>query len=146
MPKTNFTKVEKALEEGLQRIEVDHLLEVADSVGGKRKKGTLPAQGQRKIILEKLENEAKKLQKKDSSLYKKIGFVKTDIKRLIANPESLTPEDWRKIRLIKDRLESYKKELAKLIPVSSDEELVEKKRVEQVNARYNVRKTWLPLK
>lgn len=146
MPKTNFTKVEKALEEGLHQIEVTHLLDVADDAAGKERKTTLPSQDQRKAILQSLESEIKKLHKQDRTVYKKIGFVKMDIKKLIDNPEALTPEDWKKVRIIKEKLEAYKKELSQKLPKSSDEEIVTKKRKEQINARYNVRKTWLPLK
>lgn len=150
MSKTNFTKVEKALSEGLNQITVNHLLELADSaassMGGEDSKFHLPSQEQRTAALQQLDRELKKLHKEDLTAYKSVSYIKNDLKRLLSNPETLTPEDWKKIKIIKEKIELFRRELAKKLPHLSNEQIIEAEQGKHINKRFNVKDGWLPLK
>lgn len=150
MAKTNFTKVEKALNEGLTQITVSKLLDLADSTAASMGKGDsklhLPSQEQRSVLFQHLEQDLKKLHNENLTAYQSVSYIKDTLKRLISNPETLTSAEWKQVKEIKEKVEEFKKEIAKKLPQNSDEEIVEDQRKEHINKRFNVRKTWLPLK
>ena len=115
MSKTNFTKVEKALEEGLQKITADHLLDLADAASNTGKpSASLPSVETRTATLRTLERDLKRLHKKDAGVYKKVGFVKADIKKMIEHPENLTRKIGNRSKKLKKILKLTEKNWPKL--------------------------------
>ena len=146
MSKTNFSKVEKSLEEGMIRITSQNLLSEADALIQKKSEQKLPSKEIRSTVLQKIDRDLNKLVKQDENLYKKIVLKDFDLKKMIANPSLLTPQEWKTVKEIKGRIEKYKKELAAQIPFQSDDDLIEKERSHHLTKRFNVNDKWIPLK
>lgn len=146
MSKTNFSKVEKSLEEGMIRMKSQSLLKEADeAAGNKENEAKVPPKEVCNAVLTNLEKELKKLRKADEESYKKLELPKLDLKKLITTPSLLTPQDWKEVKEIKERLNLYKKELASRLPQESDQDLIDLERSRHVNKRFNVSKKWIPL-
>lgn len=146
MSKTNYTKVEKALEEGLVKIKSQQLLEEADALKTLEKKDPkIPTKDVCNAVLTYLDRELKKLRKEDGTLYKELIFQKIDIKKLITNPSLLTPQDWKTVKEIKERIDQHKKELSARLPAESDQDIIDHERDRHQNKRFNVSKRWIPL-
>jgi hypothetical protein len=146
MSKTNFSKVEKSLEEGMIKIKSQNLLKEADAASGhKENESKIPPKEVCNAVLNNLERELKKLKKEDEESYKKLALPKIDLKKLITNPSLLTPQDWKEVKNIKDRLNQYKKDLASQLPQETDQDLIDHERTKHVNKRFNVSKKWIPL-
>ncbi len=146
MSKPNYTKVEKALEEGMIKIKSQQLLNEADAVKGVVKDpSALPPQEVCTAVLTTIDRDLKQLHTKDKDLYKKLSFHKIDLKKLIADPSLLTPQDWQAVKEIRANIEKYKKELAARLPVESDESLIEHEKKKHINKRFKVSDKWLPL-
>lgn len=147
MSKTNFTKVEEALAEGLLKISVEQFLNLADAASKNTtadpSQGT-PAELQRKLIA-CLKIEISYLYKNDRALFEKLPFKPSDYKKFIANPTKLTQEDWESVKELKRLVDIYKKNEAAKAPPVTNEELVERERAKSVNKRFNVSDKWLPL-
>lgn len=149
MKKTNFKKVEKALEDGLIKMTSDRLLDEAKTkspINPKDSVQDLPSREVSHTVMQNIYKELKKMHKEDESAYKKIGFHRQNLKKLIENPDLLTPADWIKIKQVQDRISQYKQELAKLLPFQSDDDLMEEQRAKNATKRFNVNDKWLPLK
>lgn len=145
MSKTNFSKVEKSLEEGMIKMKSQHLLKEADAYTAKEAKEKIPSKEECSAVLNRIERDLKKLNKQDEKVYNKIGFHKIDLKKLLTNPSLLTPQDWKTIKEVKERIEKYKKELASKLPFESDDDLVEQQRTKHLTKRFNVNDKWIPL-
>lgn len=145
MAKTNFTKVEGALDEGLRQMTVQHLHALADSIKGLRveniEKSDIASQ---KKIIAILKFELTWMESNNISLPKDLGVTKSEIKKIIEKAPPLESQDFEKIKTIKNYLETLKKELEKALPQSNDE-IVEKERVKHINKRFNTNDKWLPL-
>lgn len=146
MSKTNFTKVEKAVDDGLQQIIVNHLLELADEANSNKNSTTPLSHDQRTALLQTLNRNLKQLNKSDPAAYKKLSPLKTELKRLLTISAEFTPEDWKKVKEIKDKIELYRKEMLKNLPHQSNDEIVEQERLKHINKRFNINDGWLPLK
>lgn len=158
MPKTNFTKVEEVLEQGLRKYSVEQLLEIADQTSAPKKRNPTiaytaesdkpeiaPLSKEQSHLIHSLERDVKRLRKKDQEIYTKLGIGRKNLKKMIENPSALTPADWETIKQIRTKIDQYKAEMAKQLPQTSDEDLVESERKDHINRRYNVNKKWLPL-
>lgn len=146
MSKTNFSKVEKSLEEGMIKMKSQYLLNEADAASGnKSNEGKVPPKEVCNAVLTTLERELKKLRKEDEGSYKKLDLPKLDLKKLITNPSLLTPQDWKEVKEIKERLMQYKKDLSSRLPQETDQDLIDHERSRHVNKRFNVSKKWIPL-
>lgn len=143
MAKTNFTKVEDALNEGLLQMTVQHLHALADSIKGLGsediEKSDIAAQ---KKIIAILKFELTWMESNNITLSKDLGVTKSEIKKIIEKALPLQPQDFEKIKLIKNYLETLKKALEKK---QSNDQLVEKERVKHINKRFNTNDKWLPL-
>lgn len=145
MAKTNFTKVEEALDEGMRKMMMEHVHVLADSISEINSKGFEKAEDETKNkLIAILKFELNWLDKQDSELHKKLGIKRSEIKKLIENKDHLTEEDFEKIKSIKNKLEELKKILSEKSP-QSDEELIEKERIKHINKRFNKNDDWLPL-
>ena len=146
MSKTNFSKVEKSLEEGMIRMKSQNLLKEADEASGnKANESKVPPKEVCNAVLTNLEKELKKLRRSDEESYKKLALPKLDLKKLITTPSLLTPQDWKEVKEIKERLNLYKKELSLKLPQETDQDLIDLERNRHVNKRFNVSKKWIPL-
>lgn len=151
MAKTNYTKVEEALTEGLRKLTISQLIEMADAAS-KSKTDTAPVETParldaiQKALVSALKRDLERLHKQDTNVYEKIGVKKKEIKKFIDNPNTLTPEEWESIKQIKDKIDIYKKELTSSLPKVSDDQIVEGERVKHINKRFNINEKWLPLK
>jgi hypothetical protein len=161
MAKTNFTKVEEVLEQGLRKYSVDHLLEAADKASGAKEKPphnpsisyTADANQPQPPALTKdqtglihsLQRDLKRFQKRDPALYKLLGISKKNLKMMLDQPAIMTEADWETIKQIRTKLDQHKADLSKQLPKQSNEDLVEAERKDHLNRRYNVNKKWLPL-
>lgn len=149
MAKTNFTKVEEALDQGLRKYSVESLLQAAGP-GQKLRNPTIAyseekpqtLSKQQTLLVRELQRDLRRFEKKSS---KELGFSKKELKKLLENPLALTPENWETLQQAKEKLEGYKAQLAKEPPKQSDEAIVESERKDHINRRYNVNKKWLPL-
>jgi len=147
MAKTNYTKVEEALAEGLRKIDKTRLLEAVPA----SKASTSPALSAGEIALRKqliaaLHVDLAYLLKEGFNLYGKEKITKNEIKKFKENPAQLSSEEWEKIKKIKENVDQFKKELEKKIKSASNDDLIEKERRKHVTKRFNVNEKWLPLK
>lgn len=154
MAKINYSKVEDALTIGLRKMNIDELDKLAKisreigrpelrklaerAVGSAMKKAL-----ERKAVLHVVK-QGEKVHVSDS-FYEEFGLTYMEFFDLILKKD-LTNDDWNKLTLIKDKMQAAKEAQMKAQPEFQDEKIVEKNRKSQVNARINVRKTWLPLK
>jgi hypothetical protein len=141
MAKTNFTKVEEALRDGLDKMLKESLLEEADAAQGK------PSQKQHTTdqLLAKIRHEFKYLYKIDKEVFQKIGINDKILKELLLTTTSLTQKDIDVLKEVLRRIESYRTEMQKKNPQASDEQLIEDQKKKHINKRFNVRDDWLPL-
>lgn len=131
MSKTNYSKVEKALEEGMLRMKTESLLEEADALKNPSKRSE---EEEHALLLSYLQEELKQLKKEDPKAYKKLAFHKVDLKKLGA----------KEAQEVQDQLNQYKKELSSRTQVS-DQSLIDAEREKHINKRFNVNDKWLPL-
>jgi len=141
MSKTNYTKVEEALAEGLRKITAERLLGLADDASGNSKKATSHVDN---ALLITLRLELTSLIKKNEDPYKLFAINKDELKNFMDHPETITLKDWENIKKLKVRVDQYKKAIDK-IATNSDDAIIEQARNKHVNKRYNVKDTWLPL-
>lgn len=152
MTKTNYTKVEESLAEGLRKMEVERLLSIADTnqplKPSRTKEPIAPLlTPEQKQLLSFVKHEIKMVKKEHvESFYKKLEVERSVLKRYIKEPESIKTEDWKKLQEIKDKILTYKEEIANAYPQKKDDEVIEKERKEQKTKRFNINKNWIPLK
>jgi len=158
MAKTDYEQVEARLIEGLKKMFVQRILEMADSAittGETRKPVQRGPDGEEiratsleeshKNILQALRRDLKKLHDKETRFEEKLGISHQEVARLVDNPADLTPDDWAKLKALKDSLESHRQDLAEPIEEGANEKLIEDERLKHINKRFNVREGWLPL-
>lgn len=146
MSKTNFSKVESALEEGLRQMSINKLFELADEASGiappaKAEPDSTLLTLEQKRILRALQLNMTRITTKEPRIYAKLGVKKSVFKILLATPSE--PKNWEQLQKIYNK----SKELIKShFPTLTDEELVEKELDRHINKRLNVNEKWLPLK
>lgn len=138
MAKANYTKVEEALNEGMLKMTMQQLHALADGKTDEARKN----QGK---LLAILKIDLRWIAKTDPSLFTKLAIKKDEIKKLFENPSSITPEDWKNLIELKERIDQCKKELFASKPGETNEQIIEKERVKHVNKRFNTNEKWLPL-
>lgn len=147
MAKTNFTKVEEALANGLHHIKVEELLKLADLASGMGKndlEGAALFYGQ---LLKLIENDLKWMYKKAPDVYKELKVKKSEIRDLLLKshekPPKLSENEMARIKEIKVSVEKYKKEK---FPSQAEDAQIETERKKHIYKRFNVNEKWLPLK
>lgn len=159
MPKINFSKVEQALLEGLLKMNARELLHLADLTSMDFNPAKMleqrmaasplsPAQTAEALTkaLINLQYDIKRIRKHSLSAYKQLGVKSKELKWYFDHPGNLSPEDWKKIKEIRDKIEAYKKELGKQMPAPTDEQLIQTERKKHVRKRFNINEKWIPLK
>ena len=150
MGKTNYTKVEEALTEGMRKIEVDRLLNAADENAAANqensgKESSIKIDPDNQKLLITIHHELKSLDKQGKDPYKHLTIDKAEIKKFINNSAQLTPEDWGKLKSIKEKINAYKLEIDKNTYKSSDEDLIKSEIKIHSTKRFNINKKWIPL-
>ena len=159
MAKTNFTKVEEALSEGIRKIEVNRLLIIADENAaanasksedeqlgtetGKAKPAPPKVDAANLQRLTTVHHELKALDKLGEQPYARLGIDKDEIKKFMKNPVVLTEDDWEKVKAIKEQIAAYKQE--RQMP-GTDDELITQQRKNQKTKRFNISSKWIPLR
>lgn len=138
MAKTNYTKVEEALNEGMLKMTMQQLHSLVDGKTDEAKQD----QGK---LLALLKLDLRWIAKTDPSLFSKLDIKKEEIKNFFDNPTLITSEDWKNLIQLKTQIDQLKKELIASQPSESNEQLIEKERVKHVNKRFNTNDKWLPL-
>ena len=145
MAKTNYTKVEEALAEGLRKMQINELCELADIASGNKNSSSddLHQLSRRYLILlRRLKMNIERLHRSDKGIYKSLKVKKKSLERQFKSPEKLTKEEW--IALVK----LYKQTqvlISKHFPHASDIEIIEQEQKKHINKRFNVKDDWLPL-
>lgn len=155
MPKTDYTRVETALEEGLRHFNILQLLDYADyaaKIGTgdpKQRERRLRSialwvrrKHERRITAATVKYDIDRLFKKDYHLYTALGTYHDEIEDLLKRAADLSDEEWERFEAIKAALEKYKEEHAIITPNS---EIVDKERRRHINKRFNTNEKWLPL-
>jgi len=145
MAKTNFTKVEEALAEGLRKIEVNKLLNIADEVSGANKENESKLTAEQKNLLTLLQCDLKFLRKLGKNPFEKSSFNRVEIIKLLKDPSLITEEGWKKLSEFKTHVTLFKKTIEKLGKVKTDDDLVTQQRKKHITKRFNINDDWLPL-
>jgi hypothetical protein len=146
MPKTNFSKVEEALAEGLKKISIEQYLAAAPSAKELAAAPLREMCATRKRLLRLLSTELDYLHKKGHPIYEKFKIEKEWIAQLLEKPESISTEEWEKVVQLKASLTEFKAGLDSRPPEEINEELVKKQAKKHLTKRFNVNDKWLPLK
>lgn len=162
MAKTNFTKVEEALSEGMRKIEVERLLIIADentAANAKKSEGELESgdPSEAKPVVPKVDaahlqrltainHELKALDKLGEQPYARLGIDKDEIKKFMKDPAALTHDDWEKVKSIKEQIATYKQERNVPGTPGTDDELIKQQRKSQKTKRFNINNKWIPLR
>ncbi len=152
MPKIDYTKVEASLNNWMLKMSVKELLFMADlvsssfgfSLGDDKANSKRTAEAMINGLI-RLQNDLERVRKKDAKMYENLGLKREELEQYFEHPEKLTPADWEKIKVIREQLEVYKKELKKRIRPLSNEEIVKRERRKQKSKRFNVQDDWIPL-
>ncbi|MEX1013065.1 MAG: hypothetical protein WD595_00505 [Waddliaceae bacterium] len=145
MSKIEYTKAEKALSEGLLKLTIENIYEVAELVELKdsieEKKRVL----QKREIAKKLirvRHDLHWLSSKVRRLYTQMKIKKSRVEEILDKGEEVNKEDVKILVTIADKLQEIRASLPKL----SDEEIIEIERKKHINKRFNINDKWLPLK
>lgn len=148
MGKTDYTKTENLLSEALLKMSVDELLHLADQASSfkhPQANSSVPSLQARTIILSFMEHDLELVSRVQGAHLQELGITPAELKAFLKGVKELTQQDWAKLKVIRERLLAYKKELWDKIPHLSDEDLVQRERKKHINKRFNTRDKWLPL-
>lgn len=143
MAKSNFSKVEKSLEDGLIKMTARHLKETSPSKNPKKEEKF--KEDQIVAELSSLKQDLMLIKKYDQNMYKNLGFSLKDLKKILSNPTALTHEHYQKICEIKVKVKDLKKEIRTQKKTEPNDTLIQKERIRHINKRFNVQEKWLPL-
>jgi hypothetical protein len=139
MAKTNYTKVEKALQNGMQQIEIDRLIKDASITD-------LASSDEWVLFMKELRKDLYRFGRKDTKLYEKLGVKKKEIIQIYEHSHALTDENKQLLKKLKENLENLKPEILKNSPDLDESQIIEKERKKHQNKRFNIQEKWLPLK
>lgn len=140
MAKTNFTKVEESLAEGLRKMSVGHLLDMTN------KNPQAELLHQRKQTLKLLLLDLQAIAKIEPKIYEQLNTSKSQLKKFAEDPLAITEQEWSDLLKLKERVVVSKKEMEKKKPKVSDEDLISKEVAKHKNKGHNVNANWIPLK
>lgn len=148
MTKTNYTKVEEILEQGLRKMSINKIFE--DSEKAIKQKGESKPESdldkEKALFIANLKRDLKKLDyRAHMKFYSSLGMKKSELKKKIAAPNLLKPEDWEAIMAIKKKIDLYKAQLSTQIPEMELSQAIDEERTKHINKRFNVNEKWLPL-
>jgi hypothetical protein len=149
MAKTNFSKMEMLLHEGLLQVQVKNLLELADVAAGKgdiAKENPVRVLQARKAIARLLQHELNYMYKSNSGIYNTIGIDREKLFKIFDAPDKISDEDWDYLSKIKTKVDIFRKGKQAMVNPKANEDLIEQQRKHHVNKRFNVNDKWLPLR
>lgn len=142
MAKTNFTKVEEALAEGLRKMTVSKLLNEADQHTKKQEKSN---KDELSLLVASLRHEFTWYAKRDEYFVLKLEVEKSHIKQLLKQKDPYTKEQIAELEELKTKIEKYKKSVEPENSNSENERIIESELKSQKTKRFNTRDKWLPL-
>jgi len=144
MSKMNYSKIELAIEQVLQKIQIDLLSELADIAAGigSRKKSKEKISKERKKLILALQLDIMRLLDKDTGIYAKLKIKKSTLDYIFAHPEEIKDDGWAKVEELCALTGKY---ILEYYPEVSDEEHIEIQQRRHINKRFNVSERWLPL-
>lgn len=158
MAKTNFDKVEDVFDDGVQKIKAAKLQNASVSVTkmNRTPESLRPARQrieailerkrkQRHLIVKSLEIDIDNLFRINRHLYTLLGTYHDEFIDLAASVDSMNEKKWDRLLEIKEKLDEYKSSMESNTKGMTDRQRVESERKKQINKRYNVKDTWLPL-
>jgi hypothetical protein len=147
MAKTNYTKVEEAFDDGMQKMRVSQLQDLASLAAelGKFESSfeVNPFSKENRMLITLLKLDLKQL--RNTEIFKTLGINKKDLKEKLDHPEKLSFDDWDQLRTLKFSLQDYKEKLSKETAPDANEKQVEEQRKKHINKRFNTQEKWLPL-
>lgn len=147
MAKVSFVKMENMLTETLRKMMIDRLSELAAIV-------TLMQNAELKIqdtvieqILKRFQTELEKIKKHDTFIYRSLEITDEDERKFSGSFKEFSLEDWKRLKILKEKIDELKKELHGLEPIhnATFDDQVETERLKHKNKRFNIREGWLPL-
>lgn len=143
MAKTNFSKVEAALDEGIRKMTVSKINELADIATGADYDNVRPQlEKSKQSLVRQVILDLERLEKKDKKIYVKLQFKKEYLFEKLSRPEELTEAEWRGLVKLK---EMTKKFIEETFPQASDEKIVEEQIESHLRRRINVNDNWISL-
>jgi hypothetical protein len=147
MAKINFTKAERGFEKALNKLQIDHLSELAalaDVI--ESPEVNLPSKGIEEIIA-RFQKELEKLKKEDLKLYERLNLSSEDAVCLAKSPKEFLQNDWLRLKALKLRIDELKHELYGKERIHAEyKKQIAEERHRHINKRINVKDGWLPLK
>lgn len=156
MAKTNYTKVEEALAEGMRKMEVNRLLSIADENKKPKRQPVVPASTPSHSQVEAIHlkrlisvvKELKALHQLGKDPYTDLKIDPQEMEKFCKDPSALSEENWKKIKTIKEQIATYKSGMPSQAssPESANEDLIEQQRKKQITKRFNINDKWIPLR
>lgn len=149
MAKTNFSKIEMLLNEGLMQVQVKSLLELADVASGKgegAKDNPARVLQARKAIARILQHEVSFMYKDNPNIYTMLGIDKDKFFQIVDHADKINNEDWEYLSALKTKVDVFRKGKQAMVNPQKNEELIESQRKKHINKRFNVNDKWLPLR
>lgn len=141
MAKINFTKVEQALNEALQKQFEQVILDISAMTDTEK----LSAKVRDEVLL-RLQTELKKLKARDAKLYGKLDLTPAEEAKFLQPGVALSPADWERLRALKEKIVNLKKEFfGQQSNLEQDAKDVETIREKQKEFRFHVNKKWFPV-
>ncbi len=146
MAKVNFTKVEAAFENALQKIAIDNLSELAAIATIIHDPDSQLSSKTIEDIISRFHKELKKLKKNDVKLYTELHLTSEEEERFALTPDQFTQGDWLRLKALKERIDELKRTLygEEVLNAEYDKQVVKERR-RHINKRFNIREGWLPL-
>lgn len=158
MAKTNYDRVESAIEEGLLKMKTENLIEDSNAVSKIKKipenlrstreklmELTESRKQERRLIAASLQYDVDRLFKKDKQFYSSIGTYHDEFCDLIKEADSMNESKWNRLMEIREKINAAKEKLDKDKKSETDESVIEAQRKKHKNKRFNVKEKWLPL-
>lgn len=149
MAKTNFTKVEGMLDEGLRKMAVEQLLDMTDSAKLVENPSFPNAhsekEGVRLQTLQALQRDLKFLDKMDQGPYDLFGISKKTLIKYLKNPEALTLQEWQNAKETQIKVKKFRKDFEKNATGQNDDDLIQQQRKSHKTKRFNINDKWVPL-
>lgn len=146
MAKVNFTKVEKAFDDAIQKLSIDTLSDLASLASAIQNPDSGIKSPQLAETIARFQKELRKLKKHDLKLYEKLELSPEEESRLSIETKEYLKSDWIMLKRLKEKIDALKKELygEEVINLENQKQ-VEKERKKHKNKRFNIREGWLPL-
>ncbi|MBA3721778.1 MAG: hypothetical protein H0W88_05195 [Parachlamydiaceae bacterium] len=148
MVKLSFIKIENIFTETLRKMMIDRLSELATIVTLMNDPNAKITEKTKSDIIHRFQNELKRMKEHDLRLYKKLKISKKNEGLFFSSMKDLSPTDWKKIKMLRDRIDVLKQELygIEVLDRAEYEIQVEKERKKHINKRFNIKDGWLPLR